>query len=156
MNNPARRVDPQQNLQVVVERVVSAQRERVFRAWTDPVLIEKWFAPAGMTPVGVEASPVVGGSYRIGMRQPGGKTNFVSGKYIEIVPPERLVFTWAWQSDPPEAASLVTVEFFEQGSATRLVLTHVKLPDHAAQEDHRRGWEACLDQLEANLAAGNL
>src|SRR5512136_1803719 len=108
MANLIKRTKPGGNLQLVVEHTFPSPRPRVYQAWTDPVLMEKWFAPAGRQAVGVEAEMVVGGSYRIGMRGPDGKVDVVAGKYVEILPPERLVFTWAWQTDPPEAVSLVT------------------------------------------------
>lgn len=114
MDNPANRANPQPYLQVIVERTFLAPRERVFRAWSDPILMEKWFAPAPLKPVGIEAHVVVGGRYRIGMRQPDGTIHYAVGKYLEIVPPERLVFTRAWQTQPPGADSLVTVEFLNK------------------------------------------
>ncbi len=156
MNNLARDADSRQNLTLVVERVFAARRERVFRAWTDAALLARWFAPSGTQPVGVEAHAAAGGSYRIGMRDADGVTSYVSGKYLQVVPPERLVFTWAWESDPPEAESLVTIEFFEQGGATRVRLRHEKLADAQSQARHRRGWESCLDQLQASLASGSI
>ncbi len=155
MDNPVRRAEERQNLKVVVERLLPARRERVFRAWTDPALMEKWFAPPDLQAVGVEAEAVVGGSYRIGMRQPDGSIHVASGKYLEVVPPERLVFTWAWQTDPPGSASRVTVEFFEQGESTRLVLTHERLATQESAESHRQGWEGCLEQLGRFLSTGN-
>ena len=118
--------------------------------------MEKWFAPVTMKPVGIEANAVVGGSYRIGMRHRDGTIHFASGKYIEILPPERLVFTWAWQTDPPEAVSLVTVEFYDLGNATRVVLKHRQLPTAKDQESHRRGWEGCLRELENKIQGGDI
>jgi len=156
MNNPAHRANPQQNLQVVLERTVRARRERVFRAWTDPILMEKWFSPVSMKPVGIEAQAVVGGSYRIGMRDQDGTIHYVRGKYIEILPPERLVFTWAWETEPPSVDSLVTVEFFEQGDSTRILLKHEQLTTLQSQESHRRGWEGCLEHLELGIQSGEI
>lgn len=156
MNNPADRVNPQQDVRVVVERTLAASRARVFRAWTDPGLMEKWFSPVDKTTVGVEANVVAGGRYRIGMRGQDGAVNYVSGRYIEVEPPRRLVFTWAWETDPPGGESLVTLEFFEQGDATRLVLTHQKLETPQDRDSHRRGWESCLRHLELNIASGDI
>lgn len=156
MNNPANRTNLQQNLQVVVERTFSSPRDRVFRAWIDPVLMEKWFAPVTMKPVGIEANVVVGGSYRIGMRHQDGTIHYASGKYIEIRPPERLVFTWAWQTEPPGVDSLVTVEFFEQSDSTRVVLRHEQLTTPQSQESHRQGWEGCLEHLELSILSRDI
>jgi len=148
VNNPANRANPGQDVKVVVERTLAASRERVFRAWTDPGLMEKWFSPMDKTTVGVEANVVEGGKYRIGMRGQDGVVSYVSGRYIEIEPPRRLVFTWAWETEPPGVESLVTIEFFEQGDSTRLVLTHQKLETQQDRDSHRRGWEGCLQHLE--------
>ncbi len=156
MNNLAQDADSRQNLTLVVERVFAARPERVFQAWTDAALLARWFAPAGMQAVGVEAHAVAGGSYRIGMRDADGVTSYVAGKYLQVVPPRRLVFTWAWETDPPEAESLVTIEFFDQGGATLVRLRHEKLADAQSQERHRRGWESCLDQLRASLTNGSI
>ena len=155
-NNMADRAKAQQSLQVVVERILAARRERVFRAWTDPVLMGKWFAPLDKEAVGVEAKAVVGGSYRIGMRGQDGSIEYVGGKYIEIKPPERLVFTWAWESEPPELESQVTLEFYEQGDSTRLVLTHQRLATPERQESHRRGWVSCIQHLEMKISDGSV
>src|SRR5512136_312745 len=100
MNNQINRANSQQNLQVVVERTFLASRERVFKAWTDPHLMGKWFAPAPLKPVEIETNVTVGGRYRIGMRQQDGTIHYAVGTYIEILPPERLVFTWAWLTEP--------------------------------------------------------
>ena len=156
MKNMTDRLDAQQNLQVVVERTFAVRRERVFRAWTDPALMGKWFAPTDKEPVGVEARAAVGGRYRIGMRGADGAIDYVSGKYIEVRPPERLVFTWAWEKEPPDFESLVTLEFFEQGDSTRLVLTHQRLATAERQENHRRGWISCLQHLEMKISDGSV
>ena len=161
MSNPPGRAEPGLNLKVVVERTFQARRERIFRAWTDPDWMGKWFAPAPLKPVEVAANPVVGGAFRIGMPQEDGSIHFAVGRYVEVLPPQRLVFTWAWQGEEPTqsggaapAETLVTVEFFELGEATRVVLTHERLPTPASQEDHRRGWGLCLDNLELYLKIG--
>src|SRR5512147_3188829 len=101
MNSPVNRADSHQNIFLVVERVFPARREKVFQAWIDPALMEKWFRPVNMQLVRIDANVVVGGSYRIGMHDLDGTIITVGGKYVEILPPQRLVFTWAWETDPP-------------------------------------------------------
>ncbi len=156
MNNPASHADSAQNPQVIIERILPARRERVFRAWTDPVLMGKWFTPAPLKPVEIAANPVAGGRYRIGMSQPDGTVHVVAGQYVEVRPPERLVFTWAWQMEPPGPESLVTIDFFELGESTRVVLRHEHLETPELREDHRHGWEGCLDNLQVNISRGEL
>lgn len=156
MNNMADRANHTPYIDVVVERTLAARRERVFRTWTDPVLMGKWFAPVVKEAVGVEADVVAGGRYRIGMRGEDGIIEYVGGRYIEVKPPARLVFTWAWETEPPDNESLVTLEFFEQGDSTRLVLTHQRLATPERQESHRRGWMSCLQHLEMKISDGSI
>ena len=156
MNDPVDRADSHLNIFLVVERVFHERREKVFQAWTDPTLMEKWFSPTNMQQVGIEANVVVGGSYRIRFRDRDGTTTFVGGKYVEILPPQRLVFTWAWETDPPGIDTRVTIEFFEQGEVTRVVLRHERLADTQSRDQHRRGWEEILGLLELSLSSGEI
>ncbi len=74
-----------------------------------------------------------------------------TGKYVEVDPPRRLVFTWCTTATDG-ATTLVTIELAAEGqSATNLKLTHERLPHTQALKDHRRGWEGCLAQLERRV-----
>ena len=70
----------------------------------------------------------VGGGYRLAMRDPGsGDVHVVAGEYTEVVPPERLAYTWTWEHDSPgSAGSIVTVLFRDDGH-----------PDHGPAHPHR-------------------
>ena len=78
----------------------------------------------------------VGGRYRIIMRTSDGEEHDVSGVYREVVPNEKLVFTWAWRSTP-ERESLVTVALKSDGDGTLLTLTHEQFFDEPARDRHR-------------------
>ncbi len=99
----------------------------------------------------------VDGKFRIGIQPPpGGPTGddpfYVRGVYQEVVAPERLVFTWAWEWPGPRGEeTLVTVELFEVGDQTELVLTHERFPDQQQREEHTGGWNAMLDRLNQAL-----
>jgi uncharacterized protein YndB with AHSA1/START domain len=75
----------------------------------------------------------------------------VSGTYHQIVPAEKLVFTWAWQSTP-ERESQVTVDLKPDAGDTLLTLTHEQFFSEKARDDHRGGWTRALDNLEAVFA----
>jgi uncharacterized protein YndB with AHSA1/START domain len=93
-----------------------------------------------------------GGRYRLSMEDPAGVLRSVGGEYVEVDPPRRLVYTWAWESHDAEtdAATLVTVEFRELSpDETAVILTHTGFADGERRDLHREGWELCL----ANLAA---
>jgi uncharacterized protein YndB with AHSA1/START domain len=142
-----------------MNRRFEAPRERVFEAWTSPEVLKDWWraGPDWTTPEAeVDLRP--GGSYRLAMRDPeSGQTHTVVGEYREVQPPERLVYTWTWESNPTEmqgsAGSVVTVEFLDDGGATNVELTHTGFADDEIRDLHAHGWEACLANLERVLAA---
>ena len=131
-----------------LERIIAAPREKVFAAWTQAEAVARWFAPGAAYKCAVptlEARP--GGTYRIEMAHSGGNVHFVGGVYREVVPPSRLVFTWAWEKNPERGETLVTVELFEDGGRTRLVLTHELFPSVEVRDSHAAGWNGGLDQI---------
>jgi uncharacterized protein YndB with AHSA1/START domain len=85
-----------------------------------------------------------------------GETHTVVGEYKEVRPPERLVYTWSWESNPAEMEgsmdSLVTVEFADDGEATQVSLTHTGFADETIRDLHAHGWEACIANLERYLS----
>jgi len=98
-----------------------------------------------------ECDPRVGGRYRWIMQSPDGEQHDVSGVYREVVPGEKLVFTWAWKSTP-ERESLVTLTFKPDGGGTLMTLTHAQFFDEQARDHHRGGWQGAMDKLDKFLA----
>jgi len=134
-----------------LRRIFKAPRKKVFRAWTDPEELKKWWGPEGYATPSAEVDLRVGGKYRLGMSKlPDGEIFYLSGIYREVRPPERLVYTWRWEAQPEHGETLVTVEFCEVGDSTEVVLTHERFPTEKARDDHNWGWSGCLDRL-ANL-----
>ncbi|NJN79719.1 MAG: SRPBCC domain-containing protein [Anaerolineales bacterium] len=137
-----------------LNRVYRASRERLFRSWTDPELLKQWFAvSAGFTTPIAEVDLQVGGKYRLGMQPPGDDGILIAGGiYRQILPHEKLVFTWRWESpDPDEPETLVTVEFHEQEDGTEVVVTHELFTDIPQRDKHKEGWLGCLNQLEGMI-----
>jgi uncharacterized protein YndB with AHSA1/START domain len=137
---------------VRVERTIAGPREEVFRAWTDPDRLAEWFGPGAFTVLRAELDLRPGGPYRIVFQPASGEPVTLTGSYVEIEPPRRLVFTWSWAlvwPDQPE--SLVTVELAEAPDGTQVVVTHAEYgADHAA---YRGGWESGLDKLARRFDA---
>ena len=133
-----------------LKRVLPVSRERVFAAWTETDLIRQWFAPGEMqTPV-AEIDLRVGGNYRIVMKNATGETHSPSGVYEEIIPCEKLVFTWKWQDS--ELVTRVTITLKELGAnETELTLKHDGFPSADVRDQHNQGWTGCLANLEASL-----
>jgi len=136
---------------LTIKRRFNAPPAQVFAAWTDPDKIKRWMGPGEIRTVRAESDVRVGGRYYIGMLTPAGENHDVSGVYREIVPNEKLVYTWAWKSTP-ERESLVTVTFKADGAGTLLTLTHEQFFDEAARDSHKGGWEGALLKLETFLA----
>src|SRR5690349_9473541 len=101
---------------LTIKRRFKATPAQAFKAWTDPTQLMKWMGPSDTVGCEAEADVRVGGRYHIKMIVPGDEHN-VSGVYREVVPNEKLVFTWAWRSTP-ERESLVTVHLKADGDHT--------------------------------------
>jgi uncharacterized protein YndB with AHSA1/START domain len=135
---------------LALKRRLNAPPAKVFSAWTDPKKIARWFCPLQCEPKLAESDARVGGRYRIVVRSPDGEEHDVSGTFHEVVPNEKLVFSWAWRSTP-ERESLVTVELKPDGDGTLLTLTHERFFDEAARDRHQAGWSPILDRLAQEL-----
>ena len=134
---------------LIVRRTFMAARERVFRAWTEAGALEQWFRPMGVRVRVRELDVRVGGTFRFELA---GDGSMMEGTYLEVVPTERLVFTWTSRGTQHEE-TLVTVEFVARGAETEVVLTHARLSGGEMLELHRVGWQAALDGLAAALSA---
>ena len=126
--------------------------EKVYRAWTDPKAVSKWWGPGPGEPVSLAELDVrVGGRFRIVFGGPDGKMHECAGTYKEVVPNKKLVFTWSWPNSTPERISVVTIVFKDLNGKTELVFKHEQLFDEKVRDDHKRGWSSTLDKLEQFL-----
>lgn len=140
-----------------LERTFGASRARVFEAWTHPEVLRRWWGagPTWTSPsIDVDLRP--GGRYRLAMEDPdAGAVYVVGGEYLEVSPPERLVYTWQWETPGSPSGDLtttVTVEFHEaSGDRTTVVLTHTGFADADQRDRHSEGWQACIDNLDARV-----
>jgi uncharacterized protein YndB with AHSA1/START domain len=120
---------------------IEASPETVWRYWTDPERLCEWWG------AGAELDPVPGGAYVVEM----GGGGVMRGEYVELVPHERIVFSFGWDPadggpDVPPGSSLVEVTLTADGDATVLALRHTGLPTSLADE-HRGGWGHFLPLL---------
>lgn len=129
---------------VRLERIIAADPARVYAAWTEPAVLDRWFCPNPDLPLRVTADVVIGGRFRVDM----GEGAYVAeGTYTELDPPRVVAFTWRWATDPAGTASHVRVELAAEGTSTRLVLVHSGLTDEADAVGHQEGWELELGRL---------
>ncbi|HWT99627.1 MAG TPA: SRPBCC domain-containing protein [Terriglobales bacterium] len=111
-----------------------------------------WFGPDAGPVLRAETDIAVGGRYRVVFQTLDGEEHDVSGLYREVVPNEKLVFSWTWRT-MPERTSLVTVTMKAEEGGTLFTLTHAQFADEKARDDHNRGWSGCLDKLGDFLIA---
>ena len=135
---------------LTIKRRFNAPPEKVYAAWIDPKKLAQWMGPSGTQRVEAECDLRVGGRYAIKMVMTDDEHN-VSGVYREIVPNEKLVFTWHWKTTP-ERESLVTVTLKPDCDGTLLTLLHEMFFDEDARDRHSKGWTGTLDKLEKLFA----
>lgn len=134
---------------LTLTRRFRARPEKVWAAWTDPEKLIAWFGTSKAKPGSLcaDLDVRVGGCYRISFDMESGEHSEVSGIYREVVPYERLVFSWAWYSTP-ERESLVTVSIKPDGDGALMVFTHEQFFDETARDNHAKGWNELFAQLE--------
>ena len=149
----------------VITRVFDAPRQLVWKAWTEPEHLMRWWGPKDYTSPVCRIDFRVGGTYLFCMRSPAGKDYWSTGVYREIVPMERFVCTDAFadaDGNVVPAASygmtgewpdelLVTVTFEDHQGKTRLSLKHVGIPTGEMSELTQTGWNESLDKLAESL-----
>jgi uncharacterized protein YndB with AHSA1/START domain len=145
--------------EIVLERTFDAPAELVFRCWTDPTLMARWWGPSGFTNPVCELNVRVGGTWRIVMRGADGTDYPCHGVYQEVVPAERLVFTniATDAAGKPVLEGLTTVTFAEADGKTKMTVKTgaVALVGFAAGylEGMEIGWAQSLDRLVVEAAA---
>jgi len=137
-----------------IERNFDAPRELVFAAWTQAEHAVHWFAPPGCSVRSCTMDLRVGGVWRSCMRWPDGSDHWQGGVFREIVPPERLVFTYAWEDAEghPKHETLVTVRLEERGGKTALTFHQAVFESESSRTSHGGGWHGSLDVLAEYLA----
>lgn len=138
---------------LVLSRTFPASPERIYAAWTQPEQMNHWLHPSDQMRSVVTVDLRVGGSYRIEMHAPEGGPFVAVGTYREIVPNEKLMFTWRWENeDIEDTESLVTIALNPVGAeTTEVVLTHEKFANTEERDNHAIGWEGTYAQLETYL-----
>lgn len=125
---------------------VAAPRETVFQFLVDPALVVRWMGTA------VDITPEAGGQFWLDVNG----NDIATGTYVEVVPPERVVFTWGWEgsTDVPPGSSTVTINLEADGDDTVVELLHGGLPGGPADE-HEKGWTPILARLASAATGGH-
>ena len=153
------------NTDLAITRVFDAPRAVVWKVWTEPAHVARWWGPEHFTAPVCKIDLRVGGKYHLCMRAPDGQEFWSTGTYREIVPMEKIVCTDSFADEvgnivpgshyglgdnwPDEL--IVTVTFEDLGDKTRLTLHHVGMPAGNMREMTEAGWSTSFDKLDAAL-----
>jgi len=159
--------NPKQEL--VITRIFDTPRDLVWKTWTDPERMKRWWGPKNFTSPVIKIDMLVGGKYLNCMHGPGPdgvlRDFWSTGIYREIVPMERLVMTDSFADEQGNTVPashygmtgewpkelLVTVTFEEQDSRTKMTLRHSGIPDSENKKGAEQGWNESFDKLAESL-----
>jgi uncharacterized protein YndB with AHSA1/START domain len=160
---------------LVLQRYIAAPRELVFQAWADPKQMGQWYGPTGFTCPVCEGDVRLGGAWRLTMRAPNGDDYPLTGTYVEIDPPRKLVIDISLENHPPQWHEMIrdyrvklgespdapeglvrmTVELEERNGGTWLTVTDsfTTLSERDAHRDLGavEGWTQTVDRLAAHV-----
>jgi len=148
---------------LVLDRIVPTAVEDLWRGWTDPATIMRWFTPAPWRTTEAEIDAVPGGIFRTVMEGPDGERNEAAGCVLEAIPAHRFVWTSALGpgflplAPPAEGfhfTAIVEFETVDGGTRVRAIARHGTAAEAAvhAEMGFEQGWGAALDQLVALFA----
>ena len=135
---------------VTIVRRIKAPPARVWAAITQPEQMVQWWGPDAGPTLKVVADVRPGGRFSVTFRLLNGEEHTPTGRYREVAPEKKLVFTWDLPGTP-ERESLVTFRLEPFDGGTELTLIHEHLPDEDARKSHEAGWSGLLDKLPVFL-----
>jgi uncharacterized protein YndB with AHSA1/START domain len=141
--------------ELVVTRVFDAPREFVFKAWTQPEHLARWWGPRGYSLPSCQIAARPGGSYRFQMRSPEGDLHWWHGVVREIEP-ERIVWTCSINNTDGRSISaetILTVSLEEYAGKTRLTLPQASFESIGVRDAHSNGWSDAFGRLAEHLAS---
>lgn len=151
--------------ELVITRIFDAPRELVWKAWTDPEHLMRWWGPKCFTSPSCKIDLRVGGRYLFCMRSPEGQDFWSTGIYREIVEPGRIVCSDSFADEEGNVVPAthygmgpdfplelqVTVTFEEEDGKTRMTLRHVGIPPGEMSDMCKAGWNESFDKLAESL-----
>jgi len=139
---------------VTISNVFDASVDRLFKAWTEPEQLKRWFGPRPNSLISVSVDLRVGGKWSFLLSQTPQKTVKLMGEYLEIEAGKTLIFSWSHVEESASGEkestpfSQVSVRFTEVAQGTRVDLRHESILAEEGRQGVGRGWKACFTNLE--------
>jgi uncharacterized protein YndB with AHSA1/START domain len=135
---------------IFIEYKFNADAGKIWKAWTEPLLIRQWFGsdPDGKV-LNAEMDVRPGGGFEITFKDSDGTVHTCCGVYKDVQPNSRLSFTWMWRSEPG-IQSFVTILFVPNGSNTMMQFEHVNV-GYTSAHNYAKGWKDTFRKLEERL-----
>jgi len=139
--------------ELVITRLFNARRELVWKAWTEPERVLQWLGPKDFTALAFKMDRSPGGAWHSRMRSPEGTEHSNRGVVREVVEPERLVFTFAWDDEDgkPGREMLITITFEEHRDQTAMTFSQAVYESVEDRDGHQGGWSESFDKLAEYL-----
>jgi uncharacterized protein YndB with AHSA1/START domain len=137
---------------VTIVRRIQATPAKIWAALTTPALMIQWWGPDAGPTLRADADVRPGGRYNITFRVLSGAEYSASGVYRDIIPEQKLSFTWELHGKA-EPETLVTFLLKPLENVTEFTLIHEHLPDEEQRQSHNNGWMGWMDKLAAFVGA---
>ena len=130
--------------------------QQIFRMMTEPTEVARWWGPQGFSTPEIELDLKVGGGYRFAMQPPVGELFHLSGEFLEIDAPGRLVYTFRWEEPHPDDRDTVVILTLDAvGAATDVSFSQGEFATEARLALHRSGWMEGFAKLRALIDSGS-
>mgnify|MGYP001769725240 FL=1 len=151
--------------ELTITRIFDAPRDLLWKAWTEPERVMRWWGPKGFTSPVCKIDLRIGGSYLFCMLSPDGEDFWSTGVYREIVPPAKIVCTDSFADEDGNVVPAtyydmgddfplelqITITFEEHDGKTKMTLLHAGLPSGAMKDATAQGWNESFDKLAESL-----
>ena len=140
---------------LTIERTFAAPAALVFAVWSNEGHMRNWLGPRDFTCTACDLDFRVGGAWRACIVSEAYGESWMGGRYVDIVPGERIVFTFAWEDgrDQPGVETRVTLTFEEHAGKTKQIFHQAPFLHEDARDSHIGGWNQAFDKEQAYAEA---
>jgi len=141
-------------IELTITRLFNAPRDLIFRMWSEPEHMNRWFHPKDFAVPEATMDFRPGGAWSSRILRADGTSYRMAGSYLEIVTNERIVFTHAWIGDDgkPGHETVITVTFEDAGKGTSFTFHQAAFETEVKRDSHIEGWDEVLDSLTGYLS----